>query len=273
MTSGMARNSGGICSQQPRAAIARGFTLIELLVVIAVIALLIGILLPALAGARETARSVSCLSGERQIGLGMLTYAQDFRGYVAREGSWLLPADQAQTHMPWAVAYRPYVDEAASRDVDIGDLFAKAPYYRCASRRVGEHPIHYINNGFMFDRDGEPDPRSSSSSVYRRGVSPIALVQRPSETFAMGELSWDRDGRLWSLWRGQNASDSALAQMYDAWNANHYDPGSTDFRIGAEQHDNARASNMLWFDGHASSVRKGVVLNVQKWNDGSIGTP
>jgi prepilin-type N-terminal cleavage/methylation domain-containing protein len=55
----------------------RGFTLIELLVVIAVIALLIGLLLPALAKARESARMGACLSNIRQSGLAMTMYGND----------------------------------------------------------------------------------------------------------------------------------------------------------------------------------------------------
>ncbi|MEM6748834.1 MAG: prepilin-type N-terminal cleavage/methylation domain-containing protein [Planctomycetota bacterium] len=56
----------------------RAFTLIELLVVIAIIALLIGILLPALSAARSAARDSVCLSNQRQIGIGLLTYAGDY---------------------------------------------------------------------------------------------------------------------------------------------------------------------------------------------------
>ncbi len=55
----------------------RGFTLIELLVVIAIVALLAAILFPVFAQAREKARQTQCLSNLRQIGLGVLQYAQD----------------------------------------------------------------------------------------------------------------------------------------------------------------------------------------------------
>jgi len=55
-----------------------GFTLIELLVVIAIIAILAAILFPVFAKVREKARQTSCLSNEKQLGLGFLQYTQDY---------------------------------------------------------------------------------------------------------------------------------------------------------------------------------------------------
>src|SRR5438046_2456002 len=54
------------------------FTLIELLIVIAIITILAGILFPVFASAREKARQTTCLSNERQVGLALLQYAQDY---------------------------------------------------------------------------------------------------------------------------------------------------------------------------------------------------
>ena len=56
----------------------KGFTLIELLIVIAIITILSAILFPVFASAREKARQTACASNEKQLGLSMIQYAQDY---------------------------------------------------------------------------------------------------------------------------------------------------------------------------------------------------
>ena len=63
-----------------------GFTLIELLVVIAIIAILAGMLLPTLGRAKESGRGAVCKNNMRQLGIGMLMYAEDNREHYAWAG-------------------------------------------------------------------------------------------------------------------------------------------------------------------------------------------
>jgi prepilin-type N-terminal cleavage/methylation domain-containing protein len=97
----------------------RAFTLIELLVVIAIIALLAGLLLPVLARAKETSRSVSCMNNLHQIAVASFTYSLDASGKFPGFRTWL--------------STRP------TSDMTSGDLY---PYlkskavYRCPSDNI-----------------------------------------------------------------------------------------------------------------------------------------
>lgn len=65
----------------------RAFTLVELLVVIAIIAVLVSILLPSLAGARDLARATKCASGLRQLAVASAAYANSNKGWFS-SGAW-----------------------------------------------------------------------------------------------------------------------------------------------------------------------------------------
>lgn len=86
-----------------------GFTLIELLVVIAIIAILAAILFPVFAQAREKARTISCLSNQKNIGTAVLMYAQDYdEGIIP----WLTQTEYAgelRKDRLWTGKIQPYV--------------------------------------------------------------------------------------------------------------------------------------------------------------------
>lgn len=137
-----------ISQTEPPARGRAAFTLIELLVVISIIALLVGILLPALGAARRTAQNSQCLSNIRQMDTAAMSFAADFRFHVqisSTDTLWVggaIPSELRGRQAPfadqqgankgrlkdWASAIVPYMGGDANDDFENADTKVSKAY-------------------------------------------------------------------------------------------------------------------------------------------------
>ena len=216
----------------PRRAIGtRGFTLIELLVVIAIIAILAAILFPVFAKAREKARSISCLSNEKQIALGMLMYTQDYDEYFP-----------ASTYFPGISV----VDGVYVNTMQLTIPYIKAKnIWACPSNPYNKYSMNYAtdNNAFcsyalnmqLFDSVNYKAPHSQ------------AFVDKPSNKIMVAESVAYANGSG-APPNGNGAGYTSLGWSY--WTSN----DQQGFPTEAFCH-NTGTMNVAYIDGHAKAVR------------------
>ncbi len=166
-----------------------GFTLIELLVVVAIIAVLVALLLPALTKAREMARQTTCMNQEKQLGLAVQLYLQDWNGVfdivTGQYGLWdnnNFPAGQKlATFMGWG-------DPAGYwRFFSLTPPCPYIPIFRCPSTPGNFGQGGYGINGVATSEDAG----SVKSLIWSNPVAPqgrISKIANPDKCFLWAEV-------------------------------------------------------------------------------------
>lgn len=247
------------------------FTLIELLVVISIIALLIAILLPALSAARDVAQSAKCLSTQRQIGLAMFFYANDYNDHLppARLNSADGYTDNpsfydagASGGYAWAalLGYKGYMpvhisasdSEIANRSRPGWEVFAcnAAPNLdvdSSAPRGIPGFKAQHISFGYNFREIGGShhlvDEVSHITDTNKWYISSkqIDIVNPGNKLLTVDSVSVVGSSGLEPTDQRRGYSLVAPSSAYSGSGRPHARHGG--------------AANILWGDGHATSVR------------------
>jgi prepilin-type N-terminal cleavage/methylation domain-containing protein/prepilin-type processing-associated H-X9-DG protein len=152
-----------------------GFTLIELLVVIAIIAILAAILFPVFAQAREKARAISCVSNEKQMGLGLMQYVQD-NDEAFPQVQYAVPTSVSPTTWEdWELAIYPYIKNGAPQNNGLGGIWT------CPSWPGAPVEAEYgINRELSYGGQGTYDYNNVPG--YKVLSTTLAQLTTPSDT-------------------------------------------------------------------------------------------
>lgn len=241
-----------------------GFTLVELLVVMAIISILAAMLLPALTKAREQARSVSCRSNLKQIGLGFGMYQADYDeyfpscnnvGWTDFSGGWGFKWDAGYGcyyHHPLNIlAHEGYMKVGWENN----DQRAKDTPFTCPSDRAATNSVSdstsntqcrraHIAEGLTLSYNVSYELTMNIFNIYRDYAREMT---RPGSTMLTMDWDWYNDTGWFNI--------QATVRQGGVW-----DPSYQTNRYAALARHGGRGSNILWADLHVT------FKNAFEWN-------
>ena len=213
----------------------RGFTLVELLVVIGIIAVLIGLLMPALSKAREQARRTLCLSNVRQLGIAAIMYANENKGRFPLDDRYYAP-----------IAPNGWITPNVFR----GDMFQhfRVPdaVWTCPSMRIPVQDHNNPSHGSMYDQ-GIPNKFSSYMYLGNGYGTPTSSWEKDWTRRPVRSKDYRRDMVLFADLVMYEPSNEVWGEIIFAANTfiiNHPD------RTGR----NPVGANQVFSDGHGEWV-------------------
>ncbi|MCC6578932.1 MAG: prepilin-type N-terminal cleavage/methylation domain-containing protein [Phycisphaeraceae bacterium] len=219
------------------------FTLIELLVVISVIAILVGILLPALAGARRGAQASQCLSNIRQVAHGMNVFATDKKGYV-------FPTSQMYS----GTAYWKVLSDGGYIEKNLS--MHRCPNDQAAGWDAGTRTTSYALNAYFapnHDPYGQPGQGD-------RGIRMEDVIQ-PSKKIVVAELGeYKNSDHFMPMYWGADAgihvpTSGSPVMMYSMARNSEIDTANGNIPRSVVRDRHASGANFAFADGHGSHHR------------------